>query len=265
MKMNLSQQFIGATLLCAFLGFLSPVSAQSDVVIDIANAEVIYGETVSLDVTVANYSDIVSTSFTLNWDTLALRYVGVTNIGLDLELESNFGTMSVAQGKITYLYFDGSLAGNSLEDESILFTLELEAVGEPVQTTELSFGGTPTPLEVASTAGVALPTDFNGSTITILEPVSTDELTAGTLQVRPVYPNPFSDRAEVQFELAEGGQVSWTLFDTSGKELLHKNGNYSTGRHTLVLEQTDFNEPGAYILLLQTGSETVTRKLYFVR
>ena len=84
-------------------------------------------------------------------------------------------TMSVAQGRITYLYFDAGLAGNSLEDESILFTLELEAVGEPVQTTDLSFGGTPTPLEVANTSGVALPTDFNGSTITIQEPVSTED------------------------------------------------------------------------------------------
>lgn len=265
MKMNLSQQFIGATLLCAFLGFLSPVLAQADVVIDIEDAEVIYGETVSLDVTVTNYSDIVSTSFTLNWDTLVLRYVGVDNIGLDLSLENDFGTMSVAQGLLTYLFFDGSLASNSLDDGSVLFTLELEAVGDPVQTTELSFGGSPTPLEVANTAGVALPTDFNGSTITIIEPVSTEELNIGELKVMPVFPNPFSDRTEVQFELAEGGQVTWTLFDTSGKELLYNKGNYSTGLHTLVLGQTDFNEPGAYILRLQTGSETVTRKLFFVR
>ncbi|PSR11819.1 MAG: hypothetical protein DA408_02075 [Bacteroidetes bacterium] len=255
MNIKLSQYFgVVALLLLVF-----SLSAQDSPSIFMNNKDVEPGETVEFDVFVKGYTEIISTAFVINWDSLMLRYVGVDNIALGLSVDDNFNASNATGGKLTYLYFDNSLAGNSLLDNEVLFTLRLEAIGSVGSVTNVDFGGL---MEVVDTSETALTVDFVGSVVNI-GVVSAAEV-ARTAFTAAVSPNPFAGNAQVLLELPQGGTVNWTLSQTNGQLIGAGEANLAPGKQTLELNNTLFKQSGSYILKLQLGDTVLTKRLISV-
>jgi hypothetical protein len=255
MNIKLSQYLGVVTLLLLVFS----LSAQNSPSIFMNNKDAEPGETVEFDVFVRGYTEIISTAFVINWDSLMLRYVGVNNIALGLSVDDNFNTSSVTGGKLTYLYFDNSLAGNSLQDDQVLFTLRLEAIGSVGTVTNVDFSGL---MEVVDTSETALTVDFVGSVVNI-GVVSAAEV-ARTAFTAAVSPNPFSGDAQVLLELPQGGPVTWTLSQTNGQQIGTGSVDLAPGKQTLALNNTLFKQSGSYILKLQLGDTVLTRRLICV-
>lgn len=252
----LPTQFFG--LLALLLVSLS-ISAQDLPSITINDQQVEEGQIIDVDIVVADYSDIISTTFKLDWDSNVLRYVGLENIALNMSEDDGFNTMDANEGRITYLYFDNSLQGNSLDNEVPLFTIQMEVVGEEGSQTTFLFVDT----EVADTSATALNATFTGGTITVGEPNSTFEVSELPLSAE-VSPNPFSANANVTLELNDGGEVLWTLSEINGQLIKQGETEFAPGTHNLELENTLFKHTGTYLLKLQMNDHVITRRLLYV-
>ena len=90
--------------------------------------------------------------------------------------------------------------------------------------------------------------------------VSSSELTdnAGGFWTR-VYPNPFVDRATVEYNLPKSGMVRHTLLDAKGGVLrqVREGEEQSAGRHQIQLSGVSL-PPGHYFYRLQAGTESRT-------
>jgi len=78
------------------------------------------------------------------------------------------------------------------------------------------------------------------------------------------YPNPFNGTTTLSYSLATPADVSLTVFNTLGQEVLHTPlGHKASGAHTHSL---DLNQPsGVYFAKLAAGSENAVAKLLLMR
>ncbi|WP_020539254.1 cohesin domain-containing protein [Lewinella cohaerens] len=254
MKFQLSQCFGVVALLLVSLS----LTAQDAPSIYINDNEVEPGQTIDVDVLTADFNEIISSSFNVAWDSMMLRYVGVSNIALGLSEDDNFNLITA--GEVNYLYFDNSLEGNTLSNGTPLFTLQLEVIGADGEQTEVDFAGL---MEVVDTSETDIGGEFLGGLITIGEVSSTSIATESPLQAE-VSPNPFSETANVIIELNEGGEISWTLSEISGQRVMEGKTFFGPGSNVLKLENTLFKHTGAYILQLQMGDVSITQRLLYV-
>lgn len=75
------------------------------------------------------------------------------------------------------------------------------------------------------------------------------------------YPNPFSDHLEIQYSLAHDAEVSFGLFDLSGKQILGLSPSFQfSGIHQESLQVEDL-PAGVYLLKVQTGDGRVGQEL----
>ncbi len=78
------------------------------------------------------------------------------------------------------------------------------------------------------------------------------------LKIMPVYPNPITNNAQIQF-FTEGGQVSLKLYSLSGKELRNlAAGRFPRGNQFIAFSRKGLNS-GQYLLVLQNGKERVSQ------
>jgi hypothetical protein len=95
------------------------------------------------------------------------------------------------------------------------------------------------------------------------KPVGLDEkpyaFDAGSLSIQ-IYPNPVINRATIEFNLTETANVSYQIFDITGRMIQSQAvGQRFTGSQKLSIESTGLN-PGAYIIRVQAGSKTASSK-----
>jgi hypothetical protein len=94
----------------------------------------------------------------------------------------------------------------------------------------------------------------------------------GVTNVEPVaynlnsnYPNPFNPTTTIDFDLAEPGQVSLSVFDMAGHQVATLvDGNLPAGSHSVTFDGSDLSS-GIYFYMMQAGSFTDTHKMVLVK
>ncbi|RMG82134.1 MAG: hypothetical protein D6714_11845, partial [Bacteroidetes bacterium] len=111
------------------------------------------GETLTFEVSVSDFTDILSFQYSMNWDPNVLEYVSVDNITTDLAsfAASSFGTAQTGSGKLSVNWFDPNVAGVSLPNGTVLYTLTFNVLS--TDGTDLAFTGDPTVIEVVDANG----------------------------------------------------------------------------------------------------------------
>lgn len=124
------------------------------------------GQQVCLNVTAANFTNIVGMQFSINYNPAMLQLTAVNNLGLPgLTLGGNFGLPIpggaglTTAGNITVTWTDPNAAGVTVANGTTIFTLCFNAlVGTGA--TNVNFSNVPTPIEVTNSALQVIP--FNG-------------------------------------------------------------------------------------------------------
>jgi len=251
-----------------FFGFIiimmlfSSLGAQNDSLsIFMENTTVEVGEVVELDVHVKDYSNILSTSFTLKWDSLQLRFVDVQNIALGLSFdESAFNVLDA--GSLRYLFWDSSVGdGVSLDDNESLFTLVLQAIALENIITPICFEGL---VDVVNVDEMELTAETPCTDIDIT--VMVDATNVGEYQqfTASINPNPFTGNALVALEIPVGGKLTWTVSEMNGQLLKGGVTHFAAGKQVLNLQNTLFKHTGSYILKVEMAGLTLSKKLIYI-
>lgn len=108
------------------------------------------GETVCLDITVADFHNLIAMQYSMKWDPAVLQFQEVKGFALPHMSAQNFGVHRIAEGILTSVWIDNSLRGITLSDGSPIFQVCMKAVGKSGQSTTFNFVDTPTPFEVVT-------------------------------------------------------------------------------------------------------------------
>jgi hypothetical protein len=105
--------------------------------------------------------------------------------------------------------------------------------------------------------GIMLP----GSVLGVDGEVATE---AG-IQLYQNTPNPFNGVSTINYELPQAGQVTFEVFDVTGKQIVEMNeGNKGAGSYQVSLNAADF-AAGAYYYTLTVGAERVSKKMVITK
>lgn len=233
------------TILTFLLGFCTFLAFGQTPEITAGQETTTVGGTVSVPVSVSQFTDVVSVQFTLQWDPTIIQYQSTTDYGLPGLSEFNFGETEIDQGHLTFVWFDGQVSGVSLPDESIVFAVEFLVLGEAGENSPLAFVNAPTPIQIGVIEGVEVNevagTFADGSVLIAPEtdPLEisaevTDNLCAGNNEGQiiptitggtPPYnyswtgPNGFVSDAE-QLDNLSAGDYELTVTDQMGESLM---------------------------------------------
>ncbi len=135
--------------------FHASLLAQPTVSISSATPEV--GEQFCLDVTVVDFTDILSMDFTIQWDSTVLQFDGIDNINLDRLTEGNFDQSMVSSGVLPLSWLfnecEVGLPGLTLDDQAgnspvRIFSLCFTAIGDYGASTEVKITNSPQDIRV---------------------------------------------------------------------------------------------------------------------
>lgn len=171
------------------------------------------------------------TSVTLNWETAT----ETNNKGFEIQksIGSEFQTIGYVQGNGTttqsscYSYTDSKLNSGT-------YTYRLKQV------------------------------DFDG-TINYSNAVEVNVLAAADFALDQNYPNPFNPTTNINFSIAETGNVTLAVYNTIGQEVATLvNGVMAAGQHEVTLNAQSLPS-GAYFYKLQSGGSTMIKKMLLLK
>ncbi len=131
---------------------LAPLFSQQTLTLSIPQTTAASGEQICLDVTAADFEQLLSMQYSLQWDATVLTFERIQGFGLPGLGKDNFGTQKAEQGRLTFLWLDMSLRGLTLPDGHSLFQVCFRITGNPGQSSYVAITGEPTPIEVVNTA-----------------------------------------------------------------------------------------------------------------
>lgn len=140
--------------LCLLLSL--PFLAQSQVLMTVQTTPGQQGDMVTADFRVVNFTDILSSQFSILWDAAALEFQNVHSFHPNLNglAPNNFGVTQTSAGILTFSWFDSNIAGVTLPFCESLFSISFQLVGTSIP--PISITGTPTPVEVVQMGGSTL-------------------------------------------------------------------------------------------------------------
>lgn len=111
--------------------------------------------TVTVPVTAKNFIQLLAWQGSLTWDNTRLTFASVSAPFSQLAGMQFNPSVSGSTGRLSFVWADENLQGQSVPDNAVLFSLVFNVV---VNTgiTEVQFGNSPTPLSVSNAAGAAV-------------------------------------------------------------------------------------------------------------
>jgi spore coat protein H len=157
------------------------------------------------------------------------------------------------------------------EDLSIAVTDEfgfvfVDSLHFPPQATDISYGRIGDGGPEWDYYGIATPGFGNA----YIQSVEDDFFRPQQLQLRQNYPNPFNPSTRIEFTLPTAGKVDLRVFDTTGRlvRILTRD-NFTAGSHALSWDGRDGQgrqvTSGVYFYRLQSGTETETKRLIYLK
>jgi hypothetical protein len=189
-------------------------------------------------ITVRNFNvkEVITTSFSLNWDPTVLRYKGVSSTLSGFNPSTDVSVFYANNGNLGFNYLNASPVGSIvLNEDSSILNVCFEAIGVSGQDAELCFSGNPTKANTYNSAFTELHVVFHCGNIGIRDStvLSAPETGLGQKNSLSIYPNPAEERAYLHFA------DPYTLIDAN-LEVYAANGKLVSQKRLEVAEgQTD--------------------------
>jgi hypothetical protein len=106
------------------------------------------GTQVVVPIRALGFDSIISIQGTIGFDSSRLAYVGLQSMGLPSMTNSNFGTLYIAHGRLTFSWNESNLTPISVPDSTVLFAVVFQITGPPGDQVPIAITNTPTLLEV---------------------------------------------------------------------------------------------------------------------
>jgi hypothetical protein len=142
-------------------------TAKQELRFVLADQTVSKGDTLCVDVTVRDFTQILSMQYTMNWNPQTLQFLKLHQFKLKDLSANNFGFNRTAQGKIGTSWFDNDVKGISIPDGTPIYQVCFLATGEPGTKDQIFFSSDPVMIEISNSKEELLNLAFNRATITI--------------------------------------------------------------------------------------------------
>lgn len=100
----------------------------------------------------ADFNNMLSMQFTLEWNPEYIAFQEVNNFRLPYFSRDNFGAQFREQGKLTCVWIDNALQGITVQDGETLFDVCFTIIGEEGTESSVKFSQNPTPFEAVNKA-----------------------------------------------------------------------------------------------------------------
>ncbi len=138
-----------------FLFLLASTTAFAQPTLVLGNATIPSQSIGAIDVSVMNFTDITKTTYSLNWNTAELEFVGITDInttnGLNLS-EANLDLTGTANGNLVFSWEDGNGQGMTLPDGMKFYSIQFKALIPEGATANVTYSNAPTEIVINRTS-----------------------------------------------------------------------------------------------------------------
>ena len=246
--------------------FLSLVSLQAqDVVMTAMPVVAEEDQTVSVDIQVQNWINVAGAQWSMHWNAGVLNFKEVTTFNLPGSAEGSFGTPPVTDANtLTFSWFDEAVQGVTLDDNSILFTIVFDVVGNEGDLTTFEFDGMPTAIELVNPNLVELGVVFETTDIVVDPNTNVSTIHTSDFALHSNTPNPFSTTTNIVFDLHKKSQTLLSVYSTTGKLLFEQKYDLPSGSHTIPLSRDIFPAAGTYLYRIATDGAVATRKMTLI-
>ncbi len=239
---------LNCTRLVAQPGFSTPIFSN-----------VHAGDVLDIPVQVTNFDSIVSVQFVLRWDPSVLQFQSISNYNLPDMKSDNFGTLSALDSgfiRVAWVFY--TAAGTTLTDKAAIFHIKLKVVGPINSGTKIDFTELPplTYFEVVNasskiwTLNQAIRT--SGFAAVGYTYVGTDE--PGNEFTVSAFPNPFSEKTWVKFDLPNPTTLHAQLVNAQGQLLFEKIGQWPAGPGGMEIAYPGSDKSGICFLVIHSSA-----------
>jgi len=213
------------------------------------------GEHVDVTIRVEEGADIEGFQMSLDYDPDKLRFMSMGKCGI--ELREKHWQLDEVEGRI-YISYD-KIAGLGLDLGQCFQNIKFQALGEG----QLSDG-------IKLNKGAILPEIYlKSGEVRFLDLRFSDEHRSqesdpAAFVLKQNKPNPFLDLTRIDFVLPSDEEVEFTVFDLSGRKIISQQGEYSRGRHQLLIRKQDLPKSGVYYYQVRAGNYEETKRLVFI-
>lgn len=155
---------ISAILLCSLFKLIAQPGLQ------FPDREVVCGETLTLPITVTDFTDIQGIQFSVNWDISDLSFVSseattsLTTVG-----SATFNTGNIATGQLSFIWFTNNTANApTLVDGDTIGLVTFTVSGNDFATTDVAFSDTPVFIE-ATRNNAPIPVNITAGSLTLID------------------------------------------------------------------------------------------------
>ena len=192
------------------------------------------GNFIKVPVKISNFKDMSGMQFTIGFNAEALKWVGVNNNVLGMEM----GTNHANEGNISFLWVDPNNEIKTLEDGSVVMELVFEKKANCINE-QLDLNG-------SITSVGAYDKDYQ------LQPVVMKASNINAIQITEnwtVSPNPATNGVvKTQLQLKENKMIVFRLVDITGKVVLEQKKECVRGNNNINLQENNILPMGTYYL-----------------
>ena len=132
-------------------------------------------------------------------------------------------------------------------------------IGDPNATCDIVFSDTPTLIELSDDEGV-IEADLVSGLITVAEPHSVFDV-INHLKVIDCYPNPFSTRTTLEFQMTKADYMTIAIKDVKGRVVHEQRDYFQPGKHQIVFNKELFPTAGIFFCELVSSEFKDSQKL----
>ncbi len=221
------------------------------------------GDEIIVPVRAKDFKNVIGYQFTLSWNAEVLEFLSVTNHAI----EGHYGTMKTSEGFLTTSWSDALTKNITLRDNEVVFELRFKVRGETGRFSPIKIGSEMTRSEA-----------YNGN-LDLLNVVPANGMVKvgateiynlkSTIYNLKVLPNPFTNNAQITFDLAQDEAVTLSIYDIFGKQVKLLKGDFKSGKHQLEWAGDDdagnLLSSGLYHVRMTAGDETEAVKVELMR
>ena len=252
------------------LWFVVPSQAQPTIFAP--HMEVEPSEVIEVGVYIKEVDTLSSMQFAMDWDESVIEYQEVKDFALPLHSSAGFFLSST--GKLRTVWVDqitADASGIEIDDNVPLFKLVFKVIGDPADNTAISFGedavdmGPTFSVDATGAFGEALDIEFDFGSVTIEGTNSNKNIESynAPFNIYQNNPNPFTEFTQIPFYSSKSQNITITVTDIIGQEVLQNTSYYTSGDHFYQIEKENFHSNGTYFYTVSSDIFSITKKMIF--
>jgi len=183
-----------------------------------------------------NYDGVTGLQGTIEFDANQIEVLDIVGQNITLD-ETNYNLTRQSEGWIAISY-DGLPQETKLGDD-VLFEIIYKVKSDVIDAEPFTMTSSVAKSEAYVTGDQIIDVRFA---------YEVDE----SIQIVSISPNPWIDRATVQFHIPQSGRGNWEFYDVNGKVLYKKSDNYESGFNTIEINRKDIQVSGIIYVRLIT-------------